>query len=79
MRCCGGTGLKLGTPSRRDFPARTRELAAGKPVLEALVEPLLDVIKAMNAQAEKLTKQVLNQVKVEPVCRRLMTVPGVAR
>ncbi len=33
----------------------------------------------MNAQAEKLTKQVLNQVKVEPVCRRLMTVPGVAR
>ena len=70
-------GLKLGTPSRRDFPARTRELAAGEPVLEALVEPLLSVIEAMNAQAGLLTKQVMDEVKTEPVCRRLMSVPGV--
>lgn len=41
-------GLKLGTPSRKDFPARTRELVAGEPVLEALAEPLLGVIVVMN-------------------------------
>ncbi len=70
-------GLKLGTPSRRNFPARVRELAAGDPLLRALAEPLLSVVEAMNNQAETLTKQVLDQVKVEPTCRRLMTVPGV--
>ncbi len=70
-------GLKLGTPGRRDFPARVRELAAGDPVLQAMAEPLLNVVEAMNSQAETLTKQVLDQVKVEPTCRRLMTVPGV--
>jgi transposase len=70
-------GLKLGTPSRRDFPARVRELTAGDPTLEAMAEPLLSVVEAMNNQVETLTKQVLDQVKVEPTCRRLMTVPGV--
>ena len=28
-------GLKLGTPSRKDFPARVRELAGADPVLAA--------------------------------------------
>ena len=70
-------GLKLGTPSRKDFPVRTRGLAAGDPVLEALAEPLLSVIEAMNIQAEALTKQVITEVKEEPACRKLMTVPGV--
>jgi len=31
-------GLKVGTPSRKDFPARVRELAAGDAVLTGLVE-----------------------------------------
>jgi transposase len=31
----------------------------------------------MACQTERLTKHVLDAVKVEPVCRRLMTVPGV--
>ena len=70
-------GLKLGTPSRKDFPARTRELTADNPVLATLAEPLLSVIDAMTQQADKLTKQVLDAVKIEPTCRRLMTVPGV--
>ena len=37
-------GLKVGTPSRKDFAARVRELAAADPVLSSLVEPLLSVI-----------------------------------
>jgi transposase len=70
-------GLKVGTPSRKDFPARARELAADDPVLAGLVESLLAVIEVMTHQAEKLTKQVIDEVRVEPTCRRLMTVPGV--
>ncbi len=70
-------GLKVGTPSRKDFPARVRELAADDPVLAGLSEALLSVIEVMNQEVDKLTKRVLDEVKVEPICRRLMTVPGV--
>lgn len=70
-------GLKVGTPSRKDFPARVRELAADDPVLAALAEPLLAVIDVMTRQADALTKRVLDEVRTEPTCRRLMTVPGV--
>jgi len=70
-------GLKVGTPSRKDFPARVRELAADDPVLANLAESLLSVIEAMTREVERLTKRVLDEVKLEPTCRRLMTVPGV--
>ena len=70
-------GLKVGTPSRKDFPARVRELAAGDAVLTGLVEALLSVIDVMTREAEKLTKRVIDEVRVEATCRRLMTVPGV--
>ena len=70
-------GLKVGTPSRKDFPARVRELAADDPVLLSLAESLLSVIAVMTREAERLTKQVIDEVRVEPTCRRLMTVPGV--
>lgn len=70
-------GLKVGTPSRKDFAARVRELAADDAVLMSLAESLLSVVAVLTEQVERLTKQVLDEVKVEPTCRRLMTVPGV--
>jgi transposase len=70
-------GLKVGTPSRKNFPARVRELAADDPVLAALTESLLSVIETMTREVERLTKCVLDEVRTEPTCRRLMTVPGV--
>ena len=70
-------GLKVGTPSRKDFPARVRELAVGDAVLAGLVESLLSVIRIMTDEVARLTKRVLDEVRVEPTCRHLMTVPGV--
>jgi transposase len=70
-------GLKVGTPSRKNFAARVHELVAGDPVLAALAESLLSVIEAMTREVERLTKRVLDEVRMEPTCRRLMTVPGV--
>ena len=70
-------GLKVGTPSRKDFPARVRELAAGDAVLTGLAESLLSVIRIMTDEVARLTKRVLDEVRVEPTCRHLMTVPGV--
>jgi transposase len=70
-------GLKVGTPSRKDFPARVRELAADEPVLMSLAESLLSVIEVMTREVERLTKRALDEVRVEPTCRQLMTVSGV--
>jgi transposase len=70
-------GLKMGTPSREDFPSRGRELAADDPVLTNLAESLLAVIEVMTQEADELTRRVLDEVRAEPTCRRLMTVPGV--
>jgi transposase len=70
-------GLKVGTPSRKAFPARVRELAADDPVLASLAGSMLTVIEAMTQEVEQLTRRVLDEVRVEPTCRRLMTVPGV--
>jgi transposase len=60
-------GLKVGTPSRKDFSARVRELAGDDRVLAALSESLLAVIETMNQEVERLTKRVFDEVKVEPV------------
>jgi len=70
-------GLKLGTPARREFAVRVRELTAADPVLSALAEPLLTIIAAMTRELAQLTKRVLDIARAEPVCRRLMGVPGV--
>ena len=70
-------GLKLGTPSRREFAERARALAADDAVLRALVGSLLGVIETMNREIEALSKRVIDEVRDEPTCRLLMTVPGV--
>ena len=70
-------GLKLGTPSRRNFAARVIDLVTDDPVLTALARSLLSVIAVMTQEIDRLTKRVLDEVRVEPTCRRLMTVQGV--
>ena len=70
-------GLKVGTPSRKDFATRVRQLAGDDPVLAGLSNSLLCVIEVMTQEVDRLTKRVLDEVKAEPTCRRLMTVPGV--
>jgi transposase len=46
------SGLKVGTPSRKDFPTRVRELAADDPVLASLAESLLTLIEVMTEEAD---------------------------
>jgi transposase len=70
-------GLKVGTPSRKNFATRVGELVADDPVLAALAESLLSVIDVMTREVDRLTKRVLDEVRIEPTCRRLMTVQGV--
>src|SRR3954451_18407266 len=70
-------GLKLGTPARKELAAGFREMPAADLGLSVLAEPLLTIIAAMTRELAQLTKRVLDIVRDEPVCRRLMGVPGV--
>ena len=70
-------GLKVGVVSSGHFEARIKELVAGQPPLEMIVVPLLAVRRVVREQLAKLDKMVLDQVRGDQLCRRLMTVPGV--
>jgi transposase len=70
-------GIKLGTPSRKDFAARVREMAGAEPELMAMLEPLLAVLASMMEELARLTRLELDIVKNEKTCRQLMTSPGI--
>src|SRR5213079_1463899 len=67
-------GLKVGTVSRAKFEARVEELVTPHPRLAVLVRPLL---AARREQFALMHEMLLDLVRDEPVCRRLMTAPGV--
>ena len=70
-------GIKLGTPARSKFAAAVRACAQDDDAVTAMVTPLLTVLAVMFDQLAALTKQLLDAVRADPVCRRLMSVPGV--
>ena len=70
-------GLKVGVVSRGRFEARIRELVEGFPRLAAIVGPMLAVRRVMREQFAVLHRMLLGLVRDDPVCRRLMTAPGV--
>jgi transposase len=59
------------------FEARIQELVENFPDLAGLVEPLLIVRRALREQIVILHRRLLDIVRDDEVCRRLMTPPGV--
>jgi transposase len=72
-----GFGLKVGRVGKAGFAGRIRELVAGQAMLQAVIEPMLQVHDALRKQHAILHRQLLWLVRDDEVCRRLMTVPGV--
>jgi transposase len=70
-------GLKVGRVSVATFETRVIELTADKPRLQAMVRPMLAARLALQLQFDALHVMVLKTVKSHPVCRPLLTVPGV--
>ncbi len=70
-------GLKVGKVSRGRFAARVRELVAARPRLRAATESMLKARGALMAEFDRLHRMVLEAVRGDPLCGRLMTVPGV--
>lgn len=70
-------GLKVGVVGAAGFEQRVRDLVLDLPFVAAVVLPLLEARSALRTQLTKLHKMLLDQVRAAPVCRRLMTAPGV--
>ena len=70
-------GLKVGKTTRGRFEARVLDLVADSPALVRLVEPMLRARVELVAALNQLHETLLDAVRADPVCRRLMTVPGV--
>lgn len=67
----------MGKISRGRFEARVLDLVADRAALARLVQPMLRARAALLAAFTELHKMMLDAVRADPVCRRLMTVPGV--
>jgi transposase len=72
-----GFGLKVGKVSKARFAARVRELLEAEPLLEDAVAPLLAVRRALVLGQDQLDARLVAVAGTSPVCRRLMSVPGV--
>ena len=70
-------GLKVGQVSRGRFETRIRQLVEDRAALTCLVEPMLRAREELLTAFNELHRMMLDQVRADPVCRRLMTVPGV--
>jgi transposase len=70
-------GLKVGDIPRGGFERRIRELAAGQAMLQQIVDAMLAARTTLRTQFNVLHKIMLAIVREDPICRRLMTVPGV--
>lgn len=70
-------GLKVGAISRGRFEHRIRELAEGNAMLETATNPMLRARASLRQELAGLEKLVRQIAQDDPVCLRLMTMPGV--
>ncbi|XWN31399.1 MAG: IS110 family transposase [Devosia sp.] len=70
-------GLKTGKVTPARYEARIRDLIDGEHELQAYVVPMLAVRRELILQCKQLEKAILDHVKMDDVCRRFMTIPGV--
>jgi len=72
-----GFGLKVGAISRGRFDMRIRELVDGQAMLETVISSMLNVRTALQEEFARLHRALLVLVRADPICRQLMSVPGV--
>ncbi|WP_138473103.1 IS110 family transposase [Poseidonocella sp. HB161398] len=70
-------GLKLGKTSKARFEARIRELTAGNPLLEVATDVVLKARAELRRDLAILERHLRDHAKSDPVCRLMMTMPGV--
>ena len=72
-----GFGLKVGAISRGRFEARILELVDGNAILQTVIGSMLAARTALETEFKRLHRELLALIRADPVCRQLMSVPGV--
>ncbi len=72
-----GFGMRAPLLLRGRWANTIREMLAGNPMLLGIIEPLLVASTALRDQLAVLEKRTRDTARQDPVCRRLMTMPGV--
>jgi transposase len=70
-------GLKVGKARADQFENRVKELVENDDMLNCIVGAILGVRAELMRRLDLLDRLVMLAVRSDPVCRRLMTVPGV--
>ena len=71
-------GLLVGAVSRGQYEARVRELIERTDIVfSTMIGTMLDIRRAILDGYTRLHRVILQVVKHDPLCRRLITVPGV--
>ena len=70
-------GYRIGRVTKRTFEARVLELIEETPSLLTITEPMLRVRRTLLEEFAQLDRLARQLARKDPVCRRLMTVPGV--
>lgn len=70
-------GLKMGRVAKGRFEERVRELTEGNPMLEAAAKPILAARCALRRELADMEKLLRDLARTDPVCRTLMTMPGI--
>jgi len=70
-------GLRLGDASAPGRQGRLDALFGREPALMSVLEPLVSALAAIEAELATADKVLKARASADPVCRRLMTTPGV--
>ena len=70
-------GLKMGQISRKGYEERVRELIDGNDALKQMALPILAARADLRKQLAVFERLVRSMAMKDPVCRKLMTMPGV--
>ena len=70
-------GMLPGSGRGQRFDQRVEALLEGEPQVAAIVHPLLETWHQLGKQITTFDKAVQQQVRADPICRLLMTVPGI--
>lgn len=72
-----GFGLKLAAGAKKSFLARVKLLSRQHSNAAAILAPLIALRASLDKAVEAYDRQVADVANGDPVCRRLMTAPGV--
>jgi hypothetical protein len=70
-------GVIVSQSYERAFEAKVRTTISGQPLLQKMIEPLMEVLKSVHEQVAKLEKLFAEYSNGDKICRNLMTIPGV--